>query len=383
MVGNCVHALHSIATWNAQSRFDNRNTGTARLSHTWFVCRVVPTVVCGHVPIECVDFFVHADCSAFIPNGVPGEIPITNTSTGQSLVLNRIGNTAGLQPESATVWSAGFDYEPSFIPDLRLGVTYYNVDYKDRIENLPNQNATTAQVISSPTNRALYADYFIVAPQPATCVNGNFSTYNPAYLPFLNDTNTVFSPFTTNDCQLTGIVNGGRQNLGQVKQEGLDFTAAYSRDVGFGELTFNGSFTKILNLEKSLTRSGPLFNALDTFGFQVSSRGRASIGINSGGFTGQLAANYVGSYLNNATITVAGTRIPDTQIPSWTTLDANIAYDFDEDRDGVLGGVRVALGLQNLTDNQPPIVLSGTNAVDTNNHNVWGRIWTFEVTKRF
>lgn len=319
----------------------------------------------------------------FIPNGVQSEIPVTNTSTGQSLVLNRIGNTAGLKPETATVWSFGFDYEPSFIPDLRLGVTYYNVDYRDRIENLPNQTPATALVISSATNRALFADYFIVAPQPLTCVNGNFSTYNPAYLPFLTDPNAVFSPFTTNDCQLTGIVNGGRQNLGQVKQEGLDFTAAYSRDVGFGELMFNGSFTKILNLEKSLTRSGPLFNALDTFGFQVSSRGRASIGIVSGGFTGQLAANYVGSYLNNATITVAGTRIPDTQVPSWTTLDANIAYEFDEDTTGVRSGMRVALGLQNLTGEQPPIVLSGVNAIDTNNHNVWGRIWTLEVTKRF
>ncbi len=43
----------------------------------------------------------------------------------------------------------------------------------------------------------------------------------------------------------------------------------------------------------------------------------------------------------------------------------------------------MAVGVQNLTGKQPPIVLSGVNAIDTNNHNIWGRIWTFEVTKKF
>ncbi|MBC2667617.1 TonB-dependent receptor plug domain-containing protein [Novosphingobium piscinae] len=317
----------------------------------------------------------------FIPNGVT-TIPVTNVATGQTLVLNRTGNTPGLRPETAKIWSLGADFAPDFAPDLRFGVTYYNVDYKDRIENLPNQTAATALVISSPTNQALFKDYFIVAPQPSTCVNGNFSTYNPAYLPFLNDPNAVFTPFTTNDCQLEGIVNGGRQNLGRVKQSGLDFTLNWKHETPVGTFTFDGSFSKILNLQKSLTRSGPLFDALDTFGFQVSGRGRGQIGYANGGLHAALAANYVGSYLNNATITVAGVRLPDTRIPAWTTLDANLAYDFDDDSP-ILGGTRIALTVQNLGNKAPPIVLSGTNAIDTNNHNVWGRIWTFEVTKRF
>ncbi len=317
-----------------------------------------------------------------IPNGTT-DIPITNAANGTTLVLNRIGNTPGLKPESAKTWSLGMDYTPEFAPGLKFGVTYYNVDYMDRIENLPNQTATTALVISSPTNQALFKDYFIVAHQPTTCVNGNFSTYNPLYLPFLNDPNAVFSPFTTNDCQLEGIVNGGRQNLGRVKQSGLDFNLAYKHDVSFGTLSFSGNFSKILNLKKSLTRSGPLFDALDTFGFQVSSRANAAIGLKSGGFNGRLSMNYVGSYLNNATITVNAVKKPDTKIPAWTTFDANVAYDFGDDTSGILGGLRMAVGIQNLTDKAPPIVLSGTTAWDANNHNVWGRIWTFELTKKF
>ncbi|MBO9581714.1 MAG: TonB-dependent receptor [Sphingobium sp.] len=315
----------------------------------------------------------------YIANGANDPlVPVSLPATGQSAVLDRSGNSSGLRPESAKVWSLGLDYQPEFAPNLRLGMTYYNVDYKDRIEVLPNQ----ALVLSSPTNRALYTDYFIVAPQPTTCVNGNYSTYNPLYLPFLNNPNTVFALQNAPDCTLTGIVNGGKANLGNVKQSGLDFTLNYKHDIGIGTLSFDGSFSKILNLQKSLTRTGPLFDALDTIGFQVSSRANAAIGLKSGGFTGRLTMNYVGSYLNNATLTVNGVKLPNTQIPSWTTFDANIAYQFEEDS-GVLNGLRAAIGLQNLTDKQPPIVLSGNNAVDTNNHNVWGRIWTFEVSKKF
>ena len=38
---------------------------------------------------------------------------------------------------------------------------------------------------------------------------------------------------------------------------------------------------------------------------------------------------------------------------------------------------------RNLADAQPPIVLSGTAAVDLANANPFGRIMTFEVSKRF
>jgi len=75
-------------------------------------------------------------------------------------------------------------------------------------------------------------------------------------------------------------------------------------------------------------------------------------------------------------------KLPDTQIPAWTTFDGNLGYEFGENHRW-LSGTRLALGVQNLTDKAPPIVLSGTNAVDTNNHNVWGRIWTFEISHKF
>lgn len=107
------------------------------------------------------------------------------------------------------------------------------------------------------------------------------------------------------------------------------------------------------------------------------------MGYSRGPVSANLTANYVGSYLNNATITVAGVKKPDTEVPAWTTFDAGVAYEFDEGSAWGLDGVRVSMNIQNITDKEPPIVLSGTTAVDLGNHNPFGRIWSFEITKQF
>jgi iron complex outermembrane receptor protein len=324
----------------------------------------------------------------FVANNLGNPaIPVTNTATGQSLVLNRTGNSNDLGPENATVWSLGGDYNPSFIPGLRFGVTYYNVKYKDRIEALPNQT----NILSSQAQFDLYRDFFIVAPQPASCVNGaqpglpgtpQYATYNPAYLPWLSDPNAVYSPTTNNDCQLVGIIAGGTRNLGRVNQSGIDVTANYTFETAIGRVNMGGSFTKILKLQRSLLATSPLFDALDTIGNQVSERGRLNLGLTRGALTANLFMNYVGSYLNDQTITVNGVRYPASKVPSWSTFDANFGYDL-RDAPGMFEGVRLNLSVFNLFDKDPPIVLSGNNAVDLNNHNIWGRYWSFEISKRF
>lgn len=325
----------------------------------------------------------------FVSNGLGDpNIPVTLPATGQTLVLSRGGNSGDLKPETARTWSVGADYKPHFIPGLKLSATYYSVDYKNLIQNLPNSTL----ILSNPATYALYKNFFIVAPQPKTCVNGNppglpgtaqYATYNPAYLPWLNDPNAVYSPSTANDCQLVGIIAGGLRNLGRVVQNGLDLNGTYNTPTPLGDLSINAGFTKILKLQRALLPDTPLFSALDTIGNQVSARGRASAMLTRGPFRGMLAVNYTGKYLNDATITVNGKKLPDTEVPAWTTFDAGLYWTAPETASAALQGVRVGVTVQNFTDKDPPIVLSGTNAVDLNNANIWGRVWTFEVNKKF
>ena len=324
-------------------------------------------------------------------NGLTGAnlalIPVTNAATGQTLMLQRGGNSGNLRPETASIWSLGADFTPNAVPNLKMSLTYYNVNYKDRIQSLPNVNL----ILSNDALFELYRDYVIVAPQPSTCVNGGqpglpgqaeYATYNPAYLPFLSDPNAVYSPNSTNDCSLQGIIRGGQVNLGRQKQSGLDLTVDYSIETPIGRAGFNGSMSKILQLKRSLTSDSELFSALDTIQNQVSLRGRAALSLQHGPFFGNLAMNYVGSYLNNATITVRGVKYPDIDIPAWTTFDLRLAWTAP-DENGPLSGVRLGFNIQNLFDRDAPLVLSGTNSYDVANANIYGRTWSVEISKRF
>lgn len=320
------------------------------------------------------------------------SIPISNASNGTSLVLVSTFRFTALKPEQANIFSLGTDYTPHYIPGLKLGVTFYSVDYKDRISALPNSSSA----LSNPATYALYKAFFTVAPQPSTCVNGSvngnpgapqYATYNPAYLPYLNAKGS-FPPTTANDCQLVGILNAATLNLGRVKQSGLDFAVKYKHDLSFATLTFDGTFTKILKLRRNLLPGAPMYDALDTIGEQVSKRGRASVGLIKGPVSFNVAANYIGNYLNNLTPTVNGVKLPNQEVPSWTTIDTNLSFAPDTDH-GIMNGTRFTISARNLLNSSPPVVLSSQTvngiptAVDLNNANVFGRILTLEISKKF
>jgi iron complex outermembrane receptor protein len=330
---------------------------------------------------------------SFIPNNLNDpSIPVTNLVNGTTLILNSTFRFAQLAPERAKIFSLGGDYTPSYIPGLKLGVTFYSVNYKDRISALPSPNTA----LSNAATYALYKSFFTVAPQPSTCVNGSvngnpgapqYATYNPAYLRYLNAPGS-YPPTTANDCQLVGILDAATRNLGRVKQSGLDFALNYRHEFSFATLTLDGAFTKILQLKRNLLPGAPLYDALDTIGEQISKRGRASAGLTKGAFSGNVAANYVGDYLNNQTPTVNGVKLPNQHVPAWTTFDLNLSYAPDVDG-GLFSGMRFTFSARNFTDKAPPIVLSSqaingvVTAVDLNNHNVLGRILTFEISKKF
>src|SRR5690606_12587267 len=60
-------------------------------------------------------------------------LPDPASPTGQTNVLVLRGNDPGLRPERATSWTVGMDLRPPSIPGLHASITYYNIDYRDRI----------------------------------------------------------------------------------------------------------------------------------------------------------------------------------------------------------------------------------------------------------
>jgi len=310
-------------------------------------------------------------------------IPLTNVTNGTTNGIALDGGSATLQPERATTWSIGGDYAPSWAPGLTLSATYYNVNYKDRIESLSGIFST---FLASPENRELYAPFIVAAPQPSTCVEGVQSTYNPIYLPYLANPSFVLS--TIPQCSYGVIFNAQTTNLGKLTQQGIDAQIAYTTDTDIGQISAGLAVTKILSLKRQLSPISGMVDVLDTIQFPVSTRGRANLGWAShNGVSFMLFGNYTGSYLNNAPLTVGGIAQPVSKVPSWTTFDASLSFDTGPDFDMAwLRDVRFTISAQNMFNKNPPLVLSSATtpfAFDAQNANVLGRIMSFSITKQW
>ena len=307
------------------------------------------------------------------------NLPIFDELTGTTPVIDRIGNTPGLRPETAEMWTLGLDITPAAIEGLRISTTYYDVSYEGRIQALPNQ----AAAIATPENRRLYDPFITIAPQPNSCVNGDFSTYNPLYFPYVNSPN-LFRNAAIDDCTLGGIILGGTRNLGTTNQSGVDLLVDYDWFNEAGEWSAALNVSKILGLEQSLLPAGDLTEQLDSIGFQNSTRATGRVGWRQDRWSASLDATYIGSYVNDLPITVNRVRRPVETVDAWITLGANLTYAVPyTDNAGWLSGTRIGLSIDNLTDEDPPIVLFSDDGMDYANANPFGRIMSITVQKQF
>jgi len=211
--------------------------------------------------------------------------------------------------------------------------------------------------------------------QPATCVPGVLSTYDPVLTAWLDLEGTRFAG-DQDDCLTVAVIDRGEQNVGSLFQKGLDFQASYNWDTAFGAFGASLNVADILNLDRSLISGGEQFSILDRIGWQISRRTNARLNWANADWTAALTARIEGSYLND--------QHPDGDrtVPSWTTYDLMVGYT-TPDGMGLASGVNFAFGAQNLTDQDPPIVLHNRQAFDSDVHNPFGRMWRLEIGKRF
>lgn len=303
-------------------------------------------------------------------------IPVTNIATGQTTVLQVAGGNANLKPETATTYSLGADYAPDFVKGLTLSFTYYNISYKDRIVT-PNAGL----YLSSAANRAIFAPYIRpIAAQPATCVNTDLTTYSA-------DVQQLFllAPYRdagTPGCAVRAFIDTRSQNIGRTTQDGIDAQIDYVTESGLGRISTGLRLTKILSYKEALVAGQPLVDRHNQINFPIGTRGYGYVGLETGPFTVNLGVNYVGSYTNNVPITVNGVALPVAKVPSWTTFDLNASVEVPKSL-GWIGGTRLSLSLLNVTDKDPPIVLTQSGSFDPLNANPFGRIVQLELRKSF
>ncbi|MCR5877170.1 TonB-dependent receptor domain-containing protein [Phenylobacterium sp. J367] len=276
---------------------------------------------------------------------------VPDPANGNRLInqVNITGSNPNLKPEEAETYSVGFDFQPTFLPDLRVSATYYKVDYKDRILGIAASLAT----------ENTYRQFVTRNPDPAFIQ----SLFNSGWL-----VSTPIDPATV------GVfIDQRRNNIGTLTQDGIDIDARYRFATSFGDVTVGVAHSEILHIKQASNPTAAPIDVVDTFGNPLRSRGRASVMWANGPWAANLYYNYGGAYRNTAIV-------PNVKAEAQQTVDVGLIWRSD-DGPAFLKGVRVGLNVQNVFDEKPPIVLNTSNAWDNTTANAIGRFMAIDITK--
>ncbi|MFB0872985.1 MULTISPECIES: TonB-dependent receptor [unclassified Sphingobium] len=284
----------------------------------------------------------------------------------QSYALS--GPNLDLQPETATTWSVGADFEP--LPNLRFGVTYWDVKYENQVlANLSNlailgneaQYAGTGIILRGAEAAARVRE--LVA-QGVTLAGGSFPGGDP---------NNV-----------TLFVDGRSQNLGVSVTRGIDFTGTWNADLGASDkLTVNVSGTYLTKYVVAVTPVAPLIDRKNYIFNPLKFKARASVTWDHGPLSARVLATHVGGYYNNLSN-------PGQKVDSYTPIDLSLTWRIgDPGADGFLAkGMTLGFEVRNLFDTDPPYVNlapsgNGSGGYDATASDPIGRLFAVSVRKSF
>jgi iron complex outermembrane receptor protein len=287
-----------------------------------------------------------------------------------------LGGNPNLGPQTATTWSIGADIAPVAVSNLKINATYFNVHFKDQIGLTPFTNTSVA-FSSAFLNQSVF-----VNPSQGT-IETIASQVQSILGPFLAGfPNTVAGLLAASAANPPyALIDTRKQNLGQLKVEGIDLNVTYVIPVSFGELSFRAAGTYTLGRKFSAAAGLPFVDEFDNPGM---SRllSVVSAGAKSGGFEGLLTWNHSAGY-KIPTVTFAGNGIvpavTQTKIRSFNTVDAFLSYSFEN---GLLANTQVTLNINNIFNEKPPFDARNPD-FGYGNGATLGRLIQLGVTKKF
>ena len=268
------------------------------------------------------------------------------------------GGNPDLEPERSRSWTVGGDFSLDGRAPLTLSATYFNIDFTDRVVT-PISPASTALI--NPIFDS-FVDRDPTSQEQADLLAGVNRFVNLSGAPHNPDT-------------VIAIVRNLQQNALSQRIEGVD--VSYRQEFGalsaFANATWIDLHQQSVPAAPEVTLSGTIANVPDL-------RTRGGLTWETSG----LAVTGIVNFVSSSTDTGVA---PNADISSWTTIDANLSYDFDGDG-GFLSGMRIALSATNLFDQDPPFALSPSFLqqgifFDSTTASPLGRLVALTVRKRF
>jgi iron complex outermembrane recepter protein len=269
-----------------------------------------------------------ADCVfAGVSAAQYGNVPANSAQQYNGL----LGGNPKLQPEPSDTYSVGFVVQPRVVPNLSISVDYFNIRVKETIG-------------------AIGADIII-----SNCL----ATHDPAYCSAIHRDATG-SLWLTNQ----GYISDTDVNFGSLSTKGFDIKGSYRVNIGtLGSLSFGLEGTKLNSLNTQPLTGGPTYDCTGFFGVKCGASDPSWRHVFNMTWSTPWSAldvglrwRYLGSVNSEQSSSdpqLAGTPSPVTQrIPAYNYLDLQGQFSITK-------AVRVQLGVNNLTDKDPPIVQSG------------------------
>ncbi|MGY1411006.1 MULTISPECIES: TonB-dependent receptor domain-containing protein [unclassified Luteimonas] len=313
------------------------------------------------------------------------ELGVTSVPADQQLyVIGTQGGRLGLQPETAKTWTAGFDLHPAGLPGFEASVSYYNIDYRNRI-GTPSSDMGSVGAITHVER--LYDPFLALNPlyfPERAASNGNFNGFDTssqagydAYVSSLiNGSTPAFTGAIGPVNQVAAVNDARRSNSGRLLTDGFDISVYQRLQNDWGNWLLGLTANYALSWENSPVATGELRDTLNEIYSPLRLSGRVQVGLSRDAWSAHLFYNYRNSYTNTLNVPVEY-----RDIDAYNTFDASFSYT--PALEGLLGGATLNLSMQNLLDEDPPFALNSNILFDPQVASALGRYVTLQVSKKW
>lgn len=293
---------------------------------------------------------------------IPYVLADKMSPTGFSTVLIESGKNPNLTVEHARSWTVGLDMDPrEWVPGLTVSATYFNIHFRDRIQDPIIGANAFANVLNDPT----YADL----------VTRNL---NPALIASLCARGQYYGG-TSADCMqfpAAAILDIRSQNWETVLTRGIDLSAMYERSWSPGTLKLRLDGTYLLDFTQQQGPDAPAAQVLNTPNYPINIKLRGTASWRQRRWAATVGVNFQNSYTDTASY-------PNRNVRSYTTFDTQLRYDLAPFSTGLLQNTFVELNAINVFNVSPPFLNNQIAALgyDQENADPDGRLLSLQVRK--
>ena len=265
-------------------------------------------------------------------SGLPPELynDFVDSFAGQYNYLQ--GGNTELQPEESDTYSLGFIWSPSFVEDLTLSVDWYSIEIEQGIDE-PNPETVLDECLAGDVSQ---------------CEKVNRGPLGDLWL--------------GSDVNSSGHVVATLANLALEEVEGWDIIVDYALQLGdMGTLTFNNTMSIIDKWDQQEFAEAEVVDCAGMWG--------SSCGYPTPDFRNNLRATWLTPW--NVTTSLLWRHIGGTDdLAENTDIDSYNYFDIAAIWD-VMDNASIRVGVNNVLDDDPPIVGDGAGPSNNGNGNTF------------